>query len=246
MNMRERIKQEHGNLKKFLMLTVATMLVCLVILGDNYKKTHYAEGTHINQVNCSTFTKEEAKEKIEQSEVIISFADGTCFSQRSIDIGRTINDMTELEGFLRTQNEKNGGDLKDFALTSESFYVDTAILEERLERFFSECEIPTDTKPQNAYLRLTEEGYIEIVPEVRGNYIDIAEALSFACDSLEKGENFIDFTPITEVEPEVRTNNSELALKADELNKVLNVEIEYTLTDGSTYSLNHEVTQYWI
>lgn len=229
----------------FTLICVAVMLAVLA-LGQKYSATHYEEGTFIDGEDCSELTIEEAKQKLEEKEVVLAFADGSQFSVSGDQLGRRIYNTAEFDEFLMKQRGANDKCPKDFELSNKAYSVDFNTMKSCLESVMKQCKISVNKKPENAYIQLGADGYIEIVPEVQGNFLKIDDATNFAAEKLRNGENFILFTPVTKVYPEIRTNNAELALKADELNKILGAKIEYTLSDRSIYTLDHEITRKWL
>lgn len=234
------------SLARCLTVFSVAFILAILALGQMYEATHFAEGTYINDMDCSNLTVKEVKTKLEHAEVMLAFADGSQLSVPGNQLGRSICDTSELQEFLMKQKDADSDLPKDFELSSNFYSMDSSIMELCLEHAMQQCTIPITQKPEDAYLRLNEEGYIEIVPEVEGNFIKVEAAVKHATEALMRGDDFILFTPVTEVYPEIRTNNKELALKADEINKVVSVKMEYTLSDGSVYALNHDITKKWV
>jgi len=236
-----------GVLKGCLTAFGCFVMLGVMMLGQNYSQTHYAKGTIIHGMNCSELTVEEAKEKIEKEcTVRFHFADGTEVSVLASETGRSISDTCEFEEFLMKQNEQGGEEELEFTLTDKSFSVDESVLKECLINSMTECEISVTQEPQNAYINLSKEGYFEIIPEVKGNYLVFEGAKNFAQTNLKIGIDDIDFTESSHVEPEITSESKELLEEVERLNKILGAKIEYTLRDGSTYTLGHEVLKTWI
>ena len=101
-------------------------------------------------------------------------------------------------------------------------------------------------KPENAYLEFGDDNLFYIVPEVLGNEIDFDEAYQLALSTLKSGNTTIDFTSITNILPAVRSDNEELIAKMDELNQVLSTTINYSLPDGSTFTLDSSIITDWL
>ena len=248
MNIRKWVRgaMTNENLETFFTVLAIAAIAGLMIMAQQYERTHYAHGTYINDVDCSRLTVSEAREKLEQEEVMLAFADGSQLSVPGDQFGRSICDISQFEEFLMKQNEVDRDKPKHFELLGEIYSVDSSIMRECIEYAMKQCVVPTSQKPENAYIRLSDEGYLEIAPEVQGNFIKVEDAVKFASEVVMRGDDFIWFNAVTEIYPEIRTNNEELVLKADKVNKYMKAKIEYTLSDGSVYTLDKEVMKNWI
>lgn len=232
--------------------------LCITVLGSlaflgiliwilNYRHTHYLEHTKINGVDCTELTADEAKEKIEQEDMVkFRFANGTEVTVYASEAGRSISDTTELEEFLMKQNENGGEEELELTLTKDSFSISETALGKCIEKSMSESKETMSKEPQNAYIQQKSDGYFEIIQEVQGYYLPIKEAQSFAQAILKNGGVEVDFTEISRVKPEITSETKELIEEVENLNKIVGAKIEYTLRDGSTYTLDHEVLKTWV
>ena len=210
---------------------VALIAFCLVILwllqmNDNYQSTHYQQGTYIQEMDCSKLTAQEAKEKIEQREIVFTFSNGKTYSATAQELGAVIEDTSELEVIFSAQKEDKTQ--LDFMLTEKSWSVDRAQVEGFLKGV-NELKEGNMWLPQNARLELTSSGNVQIIKEVIGNYVEFEKACDFAVSTLQQSANSIDFSEIMEVLPDVTANDSNLMSKAEELNRILGTKITFEL-----------------
>lgn len=224
-------------------VAVLTAFCAVQIMQDKeYHRTHFEEGTFIQGVDCSDLTVEEAKERIEEKEVELSFTNGNTISASWQEIGRYVNGTSELESFLEVQ--RNEG-TKDFTLSETSLKVNEAYVQKFL-RSLEELKAENMREGKDAYLRLCEGGFIEIVPEVIGNMIDFEQACKFVTEELMCGSDRIFFVLITDKGVERFSNDPELVSKIESINTVLKTEIKFTLRDGSFFTLNYSVMKDWL
>lgn len=102
-------------------------------------------------------------------------------------------------------------------------------------------------KPENASLEYDEKSKSMVIkPEKYGNEINLDTACDFMLDALKRGETVIDFTKITNVNPAILSTDQKLKEEQQAINAVLSSTIEYTLYDGSTYTLDASVMKDWI
>lgn len=224
---------------------IAVLAACYAVqfmLDEEYHRTHFEEGTYIQGVDCSDLIVEEAKERIEEKEVELSFTNGNTISVSWQEIGRYVNGTSELESFLQVQRS-NG--TKEFTLSETSFVVNETYVQRYLMSL-KELEAENMQKGQNAYLSIGEDGFVEIVPEVIGNVIDFEEALDFVTDELMCGSDRIFFLFITDRGVEHFYDSPDLTSKMEQINTVLKTEIKFTLRDGNEKCLNYSVMKDWL
>lgn len=225
---------------------VAFCLLILLILGlnQNYQSTHYQQGTYIQEVDCSGLTVDEAKEKIEGREIVLIFSNAKTYKATAKELGATINNLSELEGFLEAQQEDKED--KSFMLSEKSWSVDGAELKNFLEGL-SELKKEKMRKPTNARLEFLETGTVQIISEVEGNYIEFEDACNFAASALKQSASFIDFEEAMRVTPDITSTDSNLTAEANKLNKILGTKITLELERGETCTLCYEsVIKDWV
>lgn len=218
---------------------VAIIAFCLLIgvllwLDQNYKSTHYRQGTQIQGLDCSKLSVEEAKEKIEKREIVFTFSNGKIYSATAKELGATIGNLSELEEFLNEQQEDEE-DLS-FMLSEKSWSVDSVQVQDFLKTI-PELKEENMREPTNAHLEFIDTGLVQIISEVEGNYIGFEDACKLAISNLKQSANSIDFEEAMRVIPDITATDSELTAEANRLNKILNAKITFELEKGEELTL---------
>lgn len=221
---------------------VAIIAFCLLIgvllwLDQNYKSTHYRQGTQIQGLDCSKLSVEEAKEKIENREIVFTFSNGKIYSTTAKELGATIDNLSEQEEFLNEQQEDEE-DLS-FTLSEKSWSVDSMQVKNFLKTI-PELKKENMRQPTNAHLEFVDTGVVQIISEVEGNYIELEDACNLAISNLKQSATFIDFEEAMRVIPDITATNRELTAEANRLNKILNAKITFELEQGETLTLSYD------
>lgn len=247
MHKRRRKYHSKGTRKKGITAVPCLVIVLLIITGmatlAAIARNHYMVGTIIQGVDCSKLTVEEAKERIETAEVTLKFFNSQEYYVQGTEIGRHIVDTSELQEILEAEHED--GSVKEFTLSSEAFSLDTDKMSTYLQEI-QELDSKNMRMPKNARLKRGADGLVEIVPEKLGSTINFDDAIGLAQRELQAGECVIDFSTVTNVYPDIKSSDSELVSKMEEMNKVLSAKIELELRDGSLYTLDNEITRRWV
>lgn len=247
------MEEETRNKRRGLVIAgLSTVLACIAVLtacyavqfmlDEEYRRTHFEEGTYIQGVDCSDLTVEEAKERIEEKEVELSFTNGNTISVSWQEIGRYVNGTNELESFLEVQRSEG---TKTFTLSENSILVNGTQTHKFLMGL-EELKAENMQEGKDAYLKFGEDGFIEIVPEVIGNVIEFERAWEFVTEQLMCGSDRIFFVLITDKGVERFSSDPELVSKMDEINNALHTKIDFELTDGSFFSLDYEIISTWV
>lgn len=227
---------------QILLPTMAVLTIVCAVMWAQHERAHFNAGTKVNGIDCAGLTVEEARDKLEEAIVELKFSNGEFANISGNKLGRTIQSLSELELFLSEQN-KNA--TKEFSLSEESFDVN----EEVLSNFLHSLKPLSNSgmlEPQNAYIALNEDYSFEIVEEKEGYVINLKDAEKLVKDTLQSGQNVIDFASITRTKPDVLSSSEELISKVTSMNNVLRTVIIYTLRDGSEYKLDIDTMKEWI
>ena len=227
-------------------LIICIVLALALFLGMMlFRSTHFRRGTVIQGVDCSFLSVKKAEERINEfmteAKIQFIFQDGKEYEVDSQNFNLQLANTQALEEILQKQKE---GESKNYTL-EDSFVFEEETVKEYLAGL-PELQEENMVEPQNAYLQLGEDGLLEIVPEVCGNYIDFAEAYSLVTNSLKSGNLVIDFTSITGAEPAILETDSMLLKQRDELNSYLMTNVQFTLSDGSVLVLDSSVMKNWV
>ncbi len=201
----------------------------------------FLEGTLINSVDCSGLSLDEAEEKInsELGEHIVSLK----FPERDFDyllkgsmFDVKVSDKKDLSDILKHHDENSS-----YSLTVE---VD----ESKLKDFLS-SQVPDWTKviePENAYLKLGNDGLLTIVPEVIGYGVDdkAYNLILSAIQNLEEDE--VELSSLTKKVPLITSDSLVLQGNMNHINSILKSKITYTFSDESTITLDGSILKDWL
>lgn len=222
-----------------LVLTIVAIIAGLMF--HKFDVSHFSKGTTINGINCSGLTAEDAYTKVNKalSETVISFVfvkNSYNFTGSSFDL--SIDSFDEVENFLITQ--KTGDKQLNF---TSSFSLSPTKLRETMESI-PDLNVETMLYPQDAYITLSEDNLLTIVPEVIGNYIDFNQAYDLAYERLVSGYTTIDICSSTVFKPQVFSYD--LQQKVDSINAILNTSITFEINEDSSLTLDKSVMKDWI
>ena len=223
-----------------LILIIASIMVILV------KKTFRYE-TYINGIDCSFMSVETASRKLERemrdAGITLLFADDKQYSCLATFFEVELNNEDTLKEILNKQILKSE-DSQEY--NQVELY---SVNEDKVKEYLSSLSVFRESnirKPQNATLEFNSNNLLQIKPEVNGNEINLDEACDFMVEALKKGETTIDFREITKIKPEICSDNEELISQMNYINSVLSTTINYTLRDGSTYTLDANTMKDWV
>lgn len=224
---------------------VLALTIVAIIAGLMFHKfdvSHFSRGTTINGINCSGLTAEDAYTQVNKalSETVISFVfvnNSYNFTGSSFDL--SIASVEEVENFLIAQ--KTGDKQLSFALSS--FSLSPTKLRKTMESI-PDFSVETMLYPQDAYITLSEDNLLTVVPEVIGNYIDFNQAYDLAYQRLVSGYTTIDICSSTVFKPQVFSYD--LQPKVDSINAILNTSITFSINGNSLLTLDKSVMKDWI
>ncbi|MCX6795457.1 MAG: VanW family protein [Candidatus Falkowbacteria bacterium] len=237
------MKNHSARLKIFLYLSlpIAMLLVFLLMLGHlawakKYESRIYP-GIKIGGISLSGLTKAEAKTKIneradqlEKGGLIFELnnkkisipgeiiADSSDFTQEAFRINRDLT-LEKAFNYGRDNNFFNSfsrwifGNWHSYDLPSE-FNFDSEVLSKALQADFGDQE----TAKQNAFLKLNNQGELEVTPEKNGLAIDYQQAVEIAKKSLADLSSDPIELKTTVVKPD--TSSEDLASLATEAKKI--------------------------
>lgn len=241
-NMRNRRRRQRLSARLAIYLFVAIIVFIGFLLFWRFNNTHFARGTTINNIDVSWLTVEQSYSKINEelnNTVFDFYFDKTHYNYFGDFFELQLDSDTELKELLSKQisNRK----LKQFYLSSLS------INEERLEELlysFVFLKPKYMAYPESAYMILSEENLLEIVPEEKGTYIDFSEAYEFAIEKVKSVCTAIDFSSVACSEPEV--TSADLKASVDGINNILKTSITFNLSDDCSLTLDKSTMKDWL
>lgn len=229
-------------------LLVVAFVAIVIVAIVKFCNEHFYFNTYINGVNCSFLTVDKAAEKIQQNlndrVIAIKVNETQSYFVTGDSFGLRITDFEELAHFLESQ-KKGSYNLKYEYTLVETVKVDT----DKIRCYLSsidELQIKNMIWPKDAHLQQGEDGFLSIVPEVYGNWIDLENATSYCATQIKANEQFVDLSFIAHVEPSIFYDNEELNEKKDTINSILSTSIIFRLCDGSVDILDNTVMKNWI
>lgn len=230
-------------LESFIMFTLLANIVLLVFSFCCFIQTHFLWNTSINGISCSFLTIDSAAQRITSAKgkenITLSFIDGQTYSINLKELEFNV-DKAIIEQIFQ-QNHKSLQSHYKYNVDG-LFTVDMEYITELLKSIPS-LQNEHMAAPQDAYILWNGIDF-EIQEGFSGNLIDFEEALDLVTCKIKNGENFIDFSSITTIQPNITTED--LSNERDWLNKILKSSINYELIDGSIVTLDSNIIKNWI
>lgn len=239
-------RQRVGKVLNIVVFVCVVLTFLLVFLLGFLAKDVFSYNTSINGVDCSFYSVDGAKNKLERhmndATLELKFADDkeyTCIGSH-FEIKSNSEKIAEL---LKSQGKEN---VSDTNYSLEDLY---SVNEKKVKEYLSSLSVFRDSnirKPQNATLEWNEKNQVYIKPEVEGNELSVDDAYEFMLKELKKGKTVIDFKQVTKIKPTILADDEKLIQQRDEINKIVGTTITYTLHDGSEYVLDSSVMKDWV
>ncbi len=230
--------------KKLIIISVILILIIVssslaLIVYQNYRNTHYRQGTIIQGVDCSNLTVEEAKQKLEEKlseKIIFSFLTdaknkkNTTYYLKETEVKNLKRKIaSEVQLKLALEAQKKNPKQKQFYY-KDLFSVDEQAVRVILEKLFKLQEkyaVPS----KDAYLSLNNN-VMKIVPEVYGTEVNFETAFKEAVTSLKNSLQPIDFSSLV-VKPKTISTSENLAKSCNQANKLLETKLSFNLSNGA-------------
>jgi len=238
-----------------ILFRISLALVSALILGSviaycviaNQFKDKFIPGTYVNGIEASNLTADEVKERIRaivedysitlttvganNGETVASVIDGS-------SIGYTYTGGAEVDALMENQNRfawasSVFGKTNEYTVSQKAEY-DADMLSSAFSSLpaFQEGR---QVQPSNAYLALTSENAVSIVPAVNGNAINSDAAYPLVVAAVDARESSVDLTDSSLYKtPDITEDNEALVASANKVNSYLDTVITLNLPNGST------------
>lgn len=219
-----------------LSISAVLLLVLIYLLISLYFKNHFYFHTEVNGLKVGRMTAEQAKEKIAEDVgdylLTVYDRDGEKYHIMGRDIDNSYVPDGSLEKALEKQNmfawipslfRENKIDV-DTPMTFDSQKLAEAVA--ALPCFAEE----NVTKPANAYIEETEEGYA-IVPEVQGNEMILEKVTEAVEAAVTEGEGSVTITDEAYRKPEILSDNKDLMASLKRIEDCIHAEVTYKISD---------------
>lgn len=239
-------RKNNVKISKILITLFAVLSIGVAIFCKIYAKSHFLPKTKIQEVDCSLMTVEQAYDAI--SDMLDNQTFTVVFSNSTHeicgkDIGLRLISPDELTRILEEQ-QGNWLTMRTYTLKN-GIEADHQKIVECLQNL-PELQEENMQKPENAYIIVQEDGTLAIQKETLGTEINFENAVLLFEKTISNGGTNVDFGSITNSTPDITSNDAELNQTVTSVNKVLSTVIQYTLADGSTYTLDKEVLKSWV
>lgn len=224
-----------------LILSIGGVIACKI-----YFKNHFLRNTVINNVDCSFLTLDQAISKISDTladESISLVFSNTAHEVQGKDFDITLKDSSELQAILENQDNDLRAPRTYTLKTPRSFDKEKVT---QYLRGLPELQPQNMVKPQDAYIKVQEDGTLSIEKEVLGTEINFENALSLCIKSISEGSTTIDFRKITNSVPNITSTDKELNQTVNSINSILNTVITYKLQDESELILDKKIMKSWV
>ena len=240
------------NKKKSVFLGLALFLVLIggfyVTISMQYKN-QFLSKTTVDGISIGNKTVEEANQTIKKhyqgKKFKVFEGDKAFFSFEGTDIGVASDFTKTLENELEKQNiwiwPVNKISLNQKQLTVDDLSFD----DKKVQTFISSLPLNQEQrkKPINAKIIKTDSTF-SIQPEVKGNFFDESKVADLLIESVREGETRIDLKQVY-AKPNVTVSNKTLKSNLDELKKLSELSVTYTIT-GSKEVVPREKLISWL
>lgn len=228
----------------FIFLLFCTTLALVIWL--KFDQVHFDQNTIICGVDVSFMKLDEAYNSImgviDEESYVFKFADSQYdVTASSKELGMQIN-KKRLSELMAEQDERFfdqpmtaniRGRVIDEKKISEYVYGLEGLQEENLKH------------PVNAKC-IFENGFYFFKKEETGYFIDIEEAKQLAITTIGDGYTEVNFSDITQTEPEITIDDIGTQEQLDEVNNVIGTSITYQFYDGSQYTIESDEIEKFI
>lgn len=224
----------------FIVLLVLSAVTCAIYY---FIQTHFFWGTTIDGVDCSLMSIPKAVFEINSAKkndvITFTFSNGNSYELLSwqMDLHVDENKINQIfdEQHLYPDSSRN------YSLEG-SILVDENLLIELL-KLFPELQESKMIERQDAYI-VWDETKFYIQEQVLGTVVNFDEAKKLAIEKIKNGVKKVDFTPITEIMPDVFV--SDLTPECNNLNAILNTSISFELGNGELFVLDSNIIKNWV
>lgn len=232
-----------------LCFVLIALLVCYFLTASYYAK-HFFPGTVLNGIAVDKMTVEETEDKVAQevADYVLSIytRDGEKYEIIGPDIDYVYVPGTEISDILQEQ-ENYSWITKRKGVKEQHLEVSAAFNEQKLDQqvaslgCFQEKNV---TKPKDAYLRETEDGY-ELVKAIEGNQLKLAKVQKLVREAVDAGETELTLTDKAYEKPAVASDDARLNGALKEINAYLDTTIQYDVGENGEV-LDRKIMKDWI
>ncbi len=226
-------------------IAIVSAIIIVIIAGiqfHNFNITHFSKNTTINGIDCSWLTAEDAYNKINEhldSKIIVFLFNDNSYTFPGSSFNLELGSVNEIEQLLNKQKSEH----KQLSFSFPEFSINLSNLSENLLSIPELCR-ENMFYPEDAYITLSEDNLLKIVPEVIGNYIDFKNAYDLAYDGLKSGQTTIDFSSIMVSKPD--STSEDLKPIVESINDILNTSITFNISENSSLTLDKSIMKDWI
>ncbi len=234
------------------LVLAAAAVVCYYLYRSNKYKQVFFDNTYINGVDCSNLTVEEANEKVIALEsdysIKLQFRGRVYETITGEQMGYGHDATADIQELLDAQVPvmwiKSRDTTYNHTVKAEDFYDQEKLKEALLA--LPEVQEKNMEKPTDAYVTLEDDHFV-IVPETKGNYIDVDEMVEDITAMVDKRETFYSvMRSDVYQEPKVYEDDKKLVEEAEKLEKYISAEITYQIPGGQEIVLDRSTLVEWL
>ncbi len=255
--MSQTTKKKHTirNISLIAAAAIAALGVSYVVYAEQYTQK-FIDGTYINSINVSNLSVEQVEaliqERVEDYKIELKFDGDQKETLAGSDFDLKYTSDQAVEALLAEQNKylwihgKLLGGTAEYTV-SEAYQYDEAKLKQVLNQL-PEMIDSNMTAPVNAYMQLGDDSRFTIVPEEDGNTLKQDEVFNAVNEAVEAGKTSLDITELDGVyeTAEIRSDDENLNTQVNDLNGFLSTAVTYQLHDGSTNTVDGNITKTWL
>lgn len=236
-------------------VALAACTGCAYVVNSAQYNSHFLPGTIINGIDVSDKTVIEAAEILrvdkEDYSLTLKFRDGGEEELSAEELSLDYECSDELQTLMNEQNRhawltREFGDTCTHSLRTK-YTVNREALQDSLSAL-PQLQEGNYLKPEDADLKMGAGRKFTLVPEVEGNEVKEDVLVDAAEKAILGGKTVLDLSRVKGVyeEPQIRSDDTDLVTRRDDLNKFLSSAVTIKLSDGSTKVIDASTTINWV
>jgi lipoprotein-anchoring transpeptidase ErfK/SrfK len=247
---RKKLKAWHIGL--FSVLGVILVFISFYAYRSTYYTKHFLPNTHINSINVSNLTVQQANAKLKNTysnQKLSIEENGKVWEEiAKSELGYKDDFSSDLSRLLNQQNAWSWG--MTYVSAAEKQEIDPQATDH--QKLDATIETVTNkltdlnkerTQTQDATIEKSGNSF-KIKPEVNGNAIDVTAAVQALKSSVKDGKNKIDLTEF-QTKPKITSSDKKLTEQLNTMTAIANVKGTYSI-NGDTFQIPASAISSWL